>query len=77
MGGLDMRKAYLKPFVDNVIVRKKDIRISGPTGVLAKAAMTSRTRWEKLLLLFQNGVPAVTSKASSAPASGGDRQNGS
>ncbi len=35
----EMRKAYLKLFVDNVIISKEEIRISGPKGVLAKAAM--------------------------------------
>jgi site-specific DNA recombinase len=34
----DMRKAYLKLFVDNVIISKTEICISGPKGVLAKAA---------------------------------------
>jgi chromosome segregation ATPase len=35
----DMRKAYLKLFVDKVVVSKKEISISGPKGVLAEAAM--------------------------------------
>ena len=34
-----MRKAYLKLFVDNVTISKEEIRVSGPKGVLAKAAM--------------------------------------
>ncbi len=34
----DMRKAYIKLFVDKVIVSKTEIRLSGPKGVLAKAA---------------------------------------
>lgn len=36
---LEMRKAYLKLFVNDVIISKEEIRISGPKGVLAKAAM--------------------------------------
>ena len=35
----NMRKAYLKLFVDKVIISKEEIRISGPKGVLATAAM--------------------------------------
>ena len=35
----DMRKAYLKLFIDKVIVSKTEIRISGPKGVLARAAI--------------------------------------
>ncbi len=35
----EMRKAYLKLFVDNVTVSKEEIRVSGPKGVLAKAAI--------------------------------------
>ncbi len=35
----EMRKAYLKLFVDNVTISKEEIRVSGPKGVLAKAAM--------------------------------------
>ncbi len=34
-----MRKAYFKLFVDNVIISKEEIRMSGPKGVLAKAAL--------------------------------------
>jgi site-specific DNA recombinase len=36
----EMRKAYLKLFVDNVVISKTEIRVSGPTGVLVKAAMS-------------------------------------
>ena len=35
----EMRKAYLKLFVDNVIISKQEIRVSGPKGILAKAAI--------------------------------------
>ena len=35
----EMRKAYLKLFVDNVTISKEEIRVSGPKGMLAKAAM--------------------------------------
>ncbi len=36
----EMCKAYIKLFVNNVVVSKKEIRVSGPKGVLAKAAMS-------------------------------------
>jgi len=53
-----MRKAYIKLFVDNVIVSKEEVRVSGPKGVLAKAALNELPkRREKLILLFENGVP--------------------
>ena len=35
-----MRKAHLKLFVDNVTISKEEIRVSGPKGILAKAAMS-------------------------------------
>ncbi|OYV24403.1 MAG: hypothetical protein B7W99_02490 [Rhodospirillales bacterium 20-58-10] len=54
----DMRKAYIKLFVDKVIVSKTEIRLSGPKGVLAKAAMENLPNTpENLLLLFGSGVP--------------------
>jgi site-specific DNA recombinase len=34
-----MRKAYIKMFVDKVILSRDEIRISGPKGLLAKAAL--------------------------------------
>lgn len=40
-GPAELRKAYLHLFVDRVVVSREEIRLSGPTGALAQAAMSS------------------------------------
>ena len=36
-----MRKAYLRLFVDNVVISKEQVLVSGPKFVLAKAALNA------------------------------------
>ncbi len=54
----EMRKAYIKLFVDKVVVSKQAVELTGPKSLLARAALTTcPIPRNRLLLMFGNGVP--------------------